>query len=58
MTLWRDEALREAGTAMATTGDPYADALLDELDATAEAREFEREWWERHDEEAAAAAHD
>jgi hypothetical protein len=29
---------------MTTTGDPYADALLDELDATAEAREFEREW--------------
>jgi hypothetical protein len=40
---------------MTTTGDPYADALLDELDAAAEAREFEREWWERHDEEAAAA---
>jgi hypothetical protein len=37
-----------------TTGDPYADALLDDLDATAEEREFEREWWERHDETVAA----
>jgi hypothetical protein len=43
---------------MTSTGDPYADALLDELDATAEAREFEREWWERHDEDAAAAVLD
>jgi hypothetical protein len=41
-----------------TTGDPDANVLLEELDATAEAREFEREWWARHDEEAAAAALD
>lgn len=43
---------------MTTTGDPYADALLDDLDATAEAREFERDWWAQHDEAAAAPDED